>query len=220
MEMTSISRSYLETLSTPDLVALADEHGLDIPEGLNRRFIIGELLELANERVLEAESALLGEAEYTAPVDALPESYNETRISLLVRDPGWVFVFWDFQSTLFAAVTENHHFETFFLRVNSLSATKASKITDFFDVDVGVNDRKWYIHLSNTDAICRIDLYSRNVQEKEQLLARSKELMLPVQADAAGKTNGTAKRIPPLVELSGLGELRKYHARNHRQSFS
>ncbi len=218
MEMTSISRSYLESLSTTDLVALADEFGLDIPEGLNRRFIIGELLEISNESESGDDVGGLADSEYTAPADALPESYNETKITVLVRDPGWVFVCWDFQMNLFAAITENHQFESFFLRVNSLSSAKPSKVTDFFDVDVGVHDRKWYIHLSRTDELCRVDLYSRTTQEKEQLLARSGELLLPV-APAPGTVDGKARRIPPLVELSGLTELRKYHARNHRQLF-
>ena len=44
-----LSRAHLETLPTADLIALADEYGIDIPENLNRRFIIGELLEAAEE---------------------------------------------------------------------------------------------------------------------------------------------------------------------------
>jgi len=41
MEQTPLSRAYLESLSTSDLVSLAEEYGIDVPEGLNRRFIIG-----------------------------------------------------------------------------------------------------------------------------------------------------------------------------------
>ena len=49
MENIPISLSYLETLSTADLIELAEEYDLDIPEQLNRRFIIAELLEIADE---------------------------------------------------------------------------------------------------------------------------------------------------------------------------
>ena len=49
MENIPISLSYLETLSTADLLELAEEYDLDIPEQLNRRFIISELLEIADE---------------------------------------------------------------------------------------------------------------------------------------------------------------------------
>ena len=49
MENIPISLSYLETLSTADLLELAEEYDLDIPEQLNRRFIISELIEIEDE---------------------------------------------------------------------------------------------------------------------------------------------------------------------------
>ncbi len=220
MEQIPLGRAHLESLSTSDLVRLADEHGIDIPEGLNRRFIIGELLELGEENLRAAtDSALVTDGDFSVPADILPETYNETQITLLMRDPGWVFVYWDFHTTLLTAVTGNHRFESFFLRVNSLSGDNPRKVCDYFDVDVGIHDRKWYIHLSDRKQACRVDLYSRNTQEKEQLLAKSSELVIP--PGGSGELNGTAKkRIPPLIELSGIGELRKNHFRNHRQSFT
>ncbi|MEE0998901.1 MAG: hypothetical protein UIH41_04470 [Treponemataceae bacterium] len=48
-----VSRTYLESLSTADLISLADEYGIDIPENLNRRFIIGELLEAVEDAGIE-----------------------------------------------------------------------------------------------------------------------------------------------------------------------
>ena len=47
MDKKILTRSYLETLSSSDLVSLADDYGIDIPDNLSRRFIIGELLEIA-----------------------------------------------------------------------------------------------------------------------------------------------------------------------------
>ena len=49
MENKNLSRSYLETLSTADLIVLADDFDIDIPDNLNRCFIIGELLEVSEE---------------------------------------------------------------------------------------------------------------------------------------------------------------------------
>lgn len=215
-----MGRVHLESLSTPDLVRLADEYGIDIPEGLNRRFIIGELLDAVEENDRqERESSLVTEGDFIIPADVLPETYNETQISVLMRDPGWVFVFWDFHSTLLTAVTANHRFESFFLRVSSLSDDDSRKVVDYFDVDVGVHDRKWYIHLPEGNRAYRVDLFSRNIQEKEQLLAKSTEIVIP-PGGAGELTSEPKKRLPPLIELSGLAELRKNHFRNHRQSFT
>jgi len=220
MEKIPLTRAYLETLSTSDLVSLADDNGIDIPEGLNRRFIIGELLELSDDnRRTETESPILVGSEYTATAEILPDTYNETQITVLLRDPGWVFVYWDFHATVLSSVTGHNRFETFFLRVNSLSDARPALVTDFFDIEVGPQDRKWYIHLSNRDYSCRIDLYARNSQEKDQLLAKSAELLIPYIS--AGDAVYDPQRInPPVLELSGIGDLQKNHFRNHRQSFN
>ena len=49
MNNEQISCAYLETLAFKDLVKLADEYGVDVPQDLDRRFLIAELLELAQE---------------------------------------------------------------------------------------------------------------------------------------------------------------------------
>jgi hypothetical protein len=217
--MEKMTRAHLETLSTADLVNLADTYGIDIPLGLNRRFIIGELLDLAEENREDGlETAALLDTDFVNTPEVLPDTYNETRLSILLRDPGWLFAYWDFHTNLYTALTGNHRFESFFLRVNTLSDTLPRTITDYFDVDVGTLDRKWYVHLPSRGHMCRVDLYCRNTQEKEQLLVKSQELYIPA-ASPADITGQTKPRNPPLVELSGIVALRKDHFRNHRQSF-
>ena len=44
-----LTRAKLETLSSAELLEIADEYGIDAPDDLNRQFIIGDLLELAGE---------------------------------------------------------------------------------------------------------------------------------------------------------------------------
>ena len=214
-----MSLTQLESLATTNLLALAESFGIDIPEGLNRRFIIGELLEIAEDlRLRSIETAVFVDAEFTSVSNPLPETYNETCITALMRDPGWIFVFWDFHSALYKAVTSNRLFESFFLRVNSLSSDKNAAPVDYYDIDVGLHDRKWYVHLPGITHGCRIDLCIRNNQEKEQAIARSVELVIPCAA-IQDPLLGVKRRIPPLLDLSGITELRKNHFRNHRQSF-
>ena len=92
MSDTKLSRAYLETLPSADLIALADDFGIDIPENLNRRFIIGELLEAA-EDMDDSDDDLEESSEITTA--DLPETYNETVISAVLRNPVWLFVYWD-----------------------------------------------------------------------------------------------------------------------------
>ena len=44
MDVTRFTRVFLDSLSTDELVKLADSHGIDIPPDLERIFVIEELL--------------------------------------------------------------------------------------------------------------------------------------------------------------------------------
>lgn len=68
METKNITLSHLATLSTADLLSLADEFGIDIPENLNRSFVIRELLETAEELQSESENEDISEVEGEAEV--------------------------------------------------------------------------------------------------------------------------------------------------------
>ena len=59
MEDEKINRGYLETLSFSDLVKLADEYGVDVPEDLDRRFLICEILELVQENSNDSSSNMI-----------------------------------------------------------------------------------------------------------------------------------------------------------------
>jgi len=218
MDTSSLTISHLETLSTADLLHLAEEYGIDIPEGLNRRFIIGELLEIENwSRNHLSENPTLDDGDMAPSVEPLPETYNETTITILLRDPQWVHVYWDIQSNLLSGLMNSSRFETLFLRINSLRCVNGTvTVTDWFEIDVSVRDRSWYVYLTSRECACRVDLCCRIAQEKEQVLARSYELILPT--GGLGEYNpGPAKRLPPLLVLSGIEDLRREQFRIQRQ---
>ena len=98
-----LSRSHLETLTSSQLIELADEYGIDIPDDLNRRFIIVELLEVAKEidENLNYKETIKETDEAANLVTELPEGYNETKIDILLRNPVSIFVYWDFSETLY-----------------------------------------------------------------------------------------------------------------------
>ena len=97
MEKDFLSRQYLESMSTVDLITLADDYGIDIPDNLNRRFIIGELLETAEElKNKQSDNNDVQTTDEDSPVpDFLPESYNTTEICAILRNPVWAYVYWD-----------------------------------------------------------------------------------------------------------------------------
>ena len=63
MNEEKITRAYLETLSFSDLSNLADEYGVEVPENLNRNFLIAELLELAEDTSDTTENMIIASEE-------------------------------------------------------------------------------------------------------------------------------------------------------------
>jgi len=89
-----LSRPWLERLSTGELIKLADSFGIDIPPGLERIFIIEELLENSDDDEQEAAEDIEVNPSYAESV-ALPKQYNISFIEILIRDPLWAFAFWE-----------------------------------------------------------------------------------------------------------------------------
>ena len=49
MKKDTVSRQQLEAMTTAELIDLADKYGIEIPDDLNRTFIVGEILEALEE---------------------------------------------------------------------------------------------------------------------------------------------------------------------------
>jgi hypothetical protein len=88
------SRTLLESMSTGELIKLAEDIGIDIPPGLERIFIIEEILDNSGNEGKEEKDDLQVNPSYIEPV-FLPKQYNISFIEIIIRDPLWVFVFWE-----------------------------------------------------------------------------------------------------------------------------
>ena len=106
---TGYSALFLERLSTLELTALAEEHGLDIPSDLERVFIIEELVYLDRQGIgasAETEEKLL-----------LLKQQNFSIIEVLARDPLWAFVFWEVREHDQELYEHDEDFDGYCLRV-------------------------------------------------------------------------------------------------------
>ena len=113
MENSNLTLSHLETLSSADLISLADDYGIDIPDNLNRRFIIAELLEVAEELNSDSHASHAMNEDGGLPDSSseLPTSFNETEISVILRNPVWAFVFWDISEADVGRLQEDDSFK-------------------------------------------------------------------------------------------------------------
>ncbi len=218
MDYAILSRQYLETLPSADLIALADDLGIDVPENLNRRFIIGELLDTAAEIKRENYTDLKNDSDKIHPVSVLPETYNENQISVVLRNPVWAYVYWDIREADFQKIQKTAGFTSLVLRVSSFSNQDSVKPSDYFEISVSVSDRNQYILLPASVKNIRIDLVAEFKGSASELLASSKKINLP-HMPAELMLPLPDLRISPILELSGLRELLRTHYLNHRQSF-
>lgn len=218
MDTILISRTYLESLSTADLISLADEYGIDIPENLNRRFIIGELLEVIEDGDSEKYETLQETDELPEKID-LPSSYNETCITAIIRNPAWVYVYWDISNADLEKIQNSTSFSSLNLKLCFFARGNEEKPTETFDISVSLKDREQYILLPKTDYSFRVDLVIEDKNQLQTCLVRSKTILLPQNLPHIN-TETLEQEITPIMELSGFKDLLKNHYLNHRQSFN
>lgn len=207
MEEYRLTRPYLDTLSTEDLTLLARRLGLDLPEDLNRVFIITELLDAAAEDDDEPDGELR-EDEIPAASDRLPSTYNENYISVLLRDPLWAYVFWEIRQSERDARENDPRFGGYRLRVAELAGPNGPVRSDSFSVSVGASDDAWYLCLPGDAGWYRVDLICL-CDGVEKTLAQSLPFTVPRGADDLGAGDDDCF---PLLTLSGLNDLRVLRA--------
>ena len=139
-----VSRTRLESLSTAELIKLADSFGIDIPHGLERIFIIEELLEYSNTGIQEKTDDLEINPDYTETV-ALPKQYNISYIEVIIRDPLWVFVYWEIKVHDREMHEHADDFKGYCLRVVPLSEKNTELIDASLTVPINAYDTARYL---------------------------------------------------------------------------
>ena len=229
------TRPYLESLTTFDLIKMADNAGIDIPPGLDRIFIIEEILDF----YLMEEEEILPEPEMidTVLVESvhLPKQYNITFVEVIVRDPLWVFVFWEVKSQDKEQYEKSEKFEGYYLKVTPLPSSIRSSLAlpiqepgeGVFTVPVDVTDNAWYLGFNSEIPVkdpYKVELCAA-IDGEEIMLAVSRPFVLPALPglpahNDKNENNGVPDN--PLLLLSGLCDfpVLRRNERNFRQKRS
>jgi hypothetical protein len=185
-----LTRPALESLRTDELVNLADSLGVDIPYGLERIFIIEELLDFAlGDDYFPGESL---ESRQDFPVAAaLPKQYNISFIEVIIRDPLWAFVFWEVKAHDREIFEKDPDFGGYFLRVISLpcgaeSAPAKTAAADSFVVIIGPEDAAWYLSFPPAEGCYRVELCAQRA-DVETVITASRPFKLPRVIEAPSR---------------------------------
>ncbi len=222
MENARINRAYLETLPFSGLLQLADEYGIDVPENLNRRFLIGDILEVMEESEKSPDEPEMIISETAAPEaerGQLPRAYNSTEVEIMLRNPVWAFLYWNISEADQLSLSR-HPERTTMLRVSSFSEKDLQKPDDSFDIQISGGDNERYVLLPPGKRYFRADLISA-AGESAKILASSKIFEMPHGSRLLTEMRpGRLPALSPVMELSGMRDLLLEHYKNHRESFS
>ena len=213
------TRPYLESLTTSQLIKISDNEGIDIPSGLDRIFIIEELLDFyfPDEEELSTETDMM-ETELAETVP-LPKQYNITFLEVMIRDPLWAFVFWEVKSLDKEQFEKAKGFNGYYLKVSPLvkrNKTSQQGADGVFTVPVGLEDTAWYLNFSPQD----LDVYRQdvncykvelcvNIGGEETVLAASNPVKLPGLPEFPSeieKKELCGALSNPLIRMSGYGD--------------
>jgi hypothetical protein len=183
-------RSYLENLTTQELIKLADHSGIDIPPELDRLFIIRELLE--NQFEEDSSDPLLERPDLVTA--SLPRQYHITFLEVLPRDPQWAYVFWEIKAQDREHYEHLPQFEGYELKIMEING---SKMLESFTVSIGMEDTSWYLGFPPRGGTFQVALW---VKEPAISLSCSRPFALPRFVNGPGTEEILAN---PLVQLSG-----------------
>ncbi|MDR0457350.1 MAG: DUF4912 domain-containing protein [Treponema sp.] len=216
--MAELTLAYLESLSTGELIELAGKNGLDIPPGLERVFIIEELLypdHDHDDKAGETEEAHIHDSHHHEFREfvVLPPQYHVSFIDVLIRDPLWAFVFWEIKAHDREQHEKSADFKGYCLRViplneDSLQPDEAAS----FMVTVDDGDSARYLGFPPEDGRCfKVELCMLN-HEGHTVLAESRPFRLPRLIMQKPDDDLQAVYRNPLAELSGIGRFSLVHS--------
>lgn len=219
MNEDTINRASLEKLSFSDLVQLADEYGVDVPEDLDRRFLIAELLELFEEsNNKEDEMIIATESDDQQPL-VLNGNFNETQVSCVLRNPAWLFVFWNLNDNDLAKL-ENNAGCSLKLRICSFENPGDSKPDEAFEIQTASQSQEQYVLLPQGKKYIKVELIY-DCDGMSEIMAYSPVISIPQGAAMVNDLQpGREQNFSPVIELSGIKELITEQYKNHRHSFS
>lgn len=222
MEITEINRAFLETLSFSDLVKVADEYGIDVPDDLNRAFLIGEIIEVVSdmENSMSQQEMIISDEEFIAEEKEMSvRSYNITEVQIMLRNPAWAFVYWNISDSDRISL-DKAFISQMMLRISSFSEKDQIKPDDFFDIQISKEDDGQYVLLPAGKKYFRIDLLF-NIDGIIDILSSSKVMEMPVGADVLSDIRpGRKEACSEIMKLSGYSDMLLEHYKNHRESFS
>jgi hypothetical protein len=211
--LAELTLEHLESLSTPELIDLAAQYGLDIPSGIERAFIIEELLYYDHATVNgNHHDAQKDEFKEFA---VLPRQYHVSFVEALIRDPLWVFVFWEIKTHDRNAYEKAEDFEGYCLKITPLNEETLEPGGAAFIVTVDGDDHGRYLGFPPEDGRCFKVEFCLLKGDNCTVIAESRPFTLPRLIEPKRDEFVQAVYRNPLALLSGVERFPLIHSEDH-----
>lgn len=124
-------------------------------------------------------------AAYAPEVPELPESYGDNRIVLMMKDPSWLFCYWELRKDVVDSVLnmlgDKAHTAKIVLRVYDVTdiTFNGSNAHTYFDIEVTGKANNWHIHTGKPERRFCVDIGFRAYDGTFCTLASSNALQTP-----------------------------------------
>jgi len=215
-----MTEERLYSFSYEQLLEISDRGSIQVTPGVDKSTLIGLLLDAFEEDRNEREElnnlAIQMEArKFSISQDEeldlgqdddleLPLRYNETSATLLLRDPSWVFCFWDLEDKKADEIRNTPGFQGLVLRVVELNSKHYEKdnILDYFDIPIKFSDYRRYVNLPSEDTWYCVEIRAL-VEEQDYLIIRSNIIETTREYITAPHDNRNS-HSDELIRLSGF----------------
>ncbi len=217
-----MTKERLQLLSLEALQDIAGRIGLSRIDGIEKEILIEQILEAFEEDRSDRHNSsniemLVKEKKFDLACDehfggrngdepTLPETYNETIIVVLLRDPYWAFTYWDLNSedrTRIDSAQEEEEENRLLIRVYEYDSDSSER--DSFDIPVRAADRSRYINLPRAGREYSVELLAAS-EEAEYVLARSNHIHSP-DLSLKDYTDFEDDTFMNILAVAGIGEL-------------
>ena len=215
-----MTKDRLRSLSYDELSQIAEKGNINVLQDMEKEALISLIFEALEEERLDREgnnnlTIQIEAKKYSVSQDQelfvdfgeeveLPPRYAETKLMLMLRDPSWVYCYWDIEDRILDELAEDAGYTGLVLRITELAAPDWGKdsYVDWFDIPIQFADLRRYINLPSEDSFYGAEIYAQ-VGEKESLLVRSNivESSRDYIARSFGKESPNQNK---LIELSGF----------------
>lgn len=134
----------------------------------------------------------------------LTHSYDETKLVLLVRDPFWIYTYWDFSAETWGWIQSLYKTKQGVrpvLRVRNLNDNS------FYDLDIQLETKNWYLNVGLPDTSFEAELGLVDASGRFYLIARSNRVRTPRNGPSSEiDPNWVPEKFDELYRLSGGGQ--------------